>query len=102
MACRRTPQAATGRTPRARRWARTASAPSDHHRAAPASPLTPTLLRPLTFTRDHAVMRPTTRILAGGAAALGAGILAVGPLSAAVRDNGGDGGWVDDVLSGLV
>jgi hypothetical protein len=47
-------------------------------------------------------MRPTTRILAGGAAALGAGILAVGPLSAAARDDGGDGGWVDDVLSGLV
>jgi polyhydroxyalkanoate synthesis regulator phasin len=47
-------------------------------------------------------MRPTTRILAGGAAALGAGILAVGPLSAAARDDGGDGGWVDDALSGLV
>jgi hypothetical protein len=47
-------------------------------------------------------MRPTTRILAGGAAALGAGILAVGPLSAAARDDGGNGGWVDDVLSGLV
>jgi len=47
-------------------------------------------------------MRPTTRILAGGAAALGAGILAVGPLSAAARDDGGDGGWVDEVLSSLV
>jgi hypothetical protein len=47
-------------------------------------------------------MRPTSRILAGGAAALGAGILAVGPLSAAARDDGGDGSWVDDALSGLV
>src|SRR4051812_38643041 len=47
-------------------------------------------------------MRPTTRLLAGGAAALGAGILAVGPLSAAARGNGDGSGWVKDVLSGLV
>jgi hypothetical protein len=49
------------------------------------------------------IMRPTTRILAGGAAALGAGILAVGPLSAAAQDDDdGGGGGVADVLDGLV
>jgi hypothetical protein len=47
-------------------------------------------------------MRPTTRLLAGGAAALGAGILAVGPLRAAAQDDDDGGGWVDDVLDGLV
>jgi polyhydroxyalkanoate synthesis regulator phasin len=46
---------------------------------------------------------PTKRLLAGGAAALGAGLLAVGPLRAAAQDDddGGDG-WVDSALDGLV
>jgi hypothetical protein len=46
-------------------------------------------------------MKPTTRLLAGGAAALGAGILAVGPLRALAQDDD-DGGWVDDALDELV
>jgi polyhydroxyalkanoate synthesis regulator phasin len=45
-------------------------------------------------------MKPTTRLLAGGAAALGAGILAVGPLRALAQDD--DGGWVDEALDELV
>ena len=36
----------------------------------------------------------------GGAAALGAGVLLVGPLTAAAQDDGDD--WVDDALTGLV
>jgi hypothetical protein len=48
-------------------------------------------------------MTPTKRLLAGGAVALGAGILAVGPLQAMAQDDGdGDGGWVDNVLDDLV
>jgi polyhydroxyalkanoate synthesis regulator phasin len=46
-------------------------------------------------------MKPTSRLLAGGAAALGAGLLAVGPLRAAAQDDDG-GGWVEDTLSELV
>jgi hypothetical protein len=45
----------------------------------------------------------TKRLLAGGAAALGVGILAVGPLRAMAQDDGdGDDGWVDNVLDDLV
>lgn len=45
----------------------------------------------------------TKRLLAGGVAALGAGILAVGPLRALAQDDGDDGdGWVGDALDGLV
>jgi polyhydroxyalkanoate synthesis regulator phasin len=48
-------------------------------------------------------IKPTKRLLAGGAAALGAGLLAVGPLRAAAQDDGDDGdGWVDSALDGLV
>jgi hypothetical protein len=46
-------------------------------------------------------MKPTSRLLAGGAAALGAGLLAVGPLRAAAQDDD-DGGWVEDTLDELV
>jgi hypothetical protein len=62
--------------------------------------VTPDPRRALTFARDHAVMKPTSRLLAGGAAALGAGILAVGPLQALAQDD--DGGWVEDALDELV
>jgi polyhydroxyalkanoate synthesis regulator phasin len=41
-----------------------------------------------------------SRLLTGGAAALGAGILAVGPLQALAQDD--DGGWVTDALDELV
>jgi polyhydroxyalkanoate synthesis regulator phasin len=48
-------------------------------------------------------MRSTKRLLAGGAAALGAGILAVGPLRAMAQDDGdGENGWVDNALDELV
>ncbi|MET0458168.1 MAG: hypothetical protein ABW195_02905, partial [Ilumatobacteraceae bacterium] len=40
------------------------------------------------------------RFWVGGAAALGAGVLLAGPLSAAAQDEGDD--WVADALSGLV
>jgi polyhydroxyalkanoate synthesis regulator phasin len=46
-------------------------------------------------------MKPSTRLLAGGAAALGAGILAIGPLQALAQDDD-NGGWVDDALDELV
>lgn len=45
-------------------------------------------------------MRRSTRVLIGGSAAIGAGILAVGPLSAAAHGIGDD--WVGGVLDGLV
>jgi hypothetical protein len=48
-------------------------------------------------------IKPTKRLLAGGAAVLGAGLLALGPLRAVAQDDGDDGdGWVDRVLDGLV
>jgi hypothetical protein len=48
-------------------------------------------------------MTRTKRFIAGGAAALGAGILAVGPLRAMAQDDGdGEDGWVDNALDDLV
>jgi hypothetical protein len=46
--------------------------------------------------------KPTKRLLAGGAAALGAGLLAVGPLRAVAQDDEGDESWFDSALDGLV
>ena len=45
-------------------------------------------------------MNRRNRLWMGGAAALGAGVLLVGPLTAAAQDNGDD--WVSDTLTGLV
>ena len=45
-------------------------------------------------------MNRRNRLWVGGAAALGAGVLLVGPLTAAAQDDGGD--WVSDALTGLV
>ena len=51
-------------------------------------------------TRTRATPRQTrNRLWAGGAAALGAGVLIVGPLTASAQD---DDSWVDEALSGLV
>ena len=46
--------------------------------------------------------KPTKRLLAGAAAALGAGLLVVGPLRAVAQDDDGEEGWFDSALDGLV
>ena len=46
--------------------------------------------------------KPTKRLLAGGAAALGAALLAIGPLRAVAQDDDGEDSWFDQALDGLV